>query len=138
MGGLAECCLAAYGGHVWTTSKAIRNLSLQKEAFRAHSPAPLGVYSGIMTCIKADKDHPGTIELLKGMAVRGWAPLAEANDPLAHLISLHNVGGVVNMGSLVVGLPNTAWEQGYVYAIIPASQMVRLMIAHSLSQLGIL
>jgi hypothetical protein len=47
------------------------------------------------------------------------------------VISLHNVGGVVRRGSLVVGLPLDAWKNAK-HGLVPATQSMRLAIAEEL------
>jgi hypothetical protein len=125
---LAGCCLAAYGGHVYQASMAISDLSLRKEHFKAEHAIPAMLYSEIEECFDAENQHPDTIELLRQVAIYRWAPLEDANDPRAKLLSLKNVGGVVDSRSLVVGLPDKVWEGGANYGLVAASQQVRLMI----------
>jgi hypothetical protein len=129
---LAECCLAAYGGHVYHTSLAISNLSLRKEKFKSKHATTAMLYSEIVSCVKAEEQHSGTIELLRQVAVYGWASLEDVDDPRAKLLSLKNVGGVVDSRSLVVGLPDEVWEGGANYGLVAESQQVRLMIGEVL------
>ena len=136
--GLAEHCLAAYGGHVWHTSMAISRLSLRKEEFAAEDMVPIGLYSGIMKCLKAEAENKGITNLLRELAVHGWAPIDDATDPSAEIFSENNVAGVVSKQSLVVGLPRTVWAKGAKYGLVPASQQVRLMIGEVLSREGAL
>ena len=50
------------------------------------------------------------------------------------VISRNNVGGVVQRGSLAVGLPREAWGSDE-YGLVPATQAMRLAIAKRLLKL---
>jgi hypothetical protein len=125
---LAECWLAAYGGHVYRTYMAISSshgLSLRKEKFKAEDATPAVLCGECEACIKAEEHQPGTIELLREVAVHGWAPLDDVDDPRAKLLSLKKVAGVVNSRSLVVGLPVDVWGRGAKHGLVAASQLAR-------------
>ena len=107
--GLSKLCLAAYGGHIHYTAKALSELSLQKQDFAAEDVGPPIVYSGIVGCIDAEAEHPGMTDLLRKMAVSGFAPIKEIDDPRADMMVKKNVAGFVVNGSLVVGLPRSVW-----------------------------
>ena len=92
------------------------------------------MYSGIVECLTAEAEHPGMIDLLRKIAVSGFAPIKKIDDPRADMIVKKNVAGFVVNGSLVVGLPLSVWVCGADYGLIPASQQVRLMIGKVLSR----
>ena len=96
------------------------------------------MHSGIVECLKAEAEHPGMTDLLRKMAVSGFAPIKEIDDPRADMMVKKNVAGFVVKGSLVVGLPRSVWGCGADYGLIPASQQVRLMIGKVLSRKGLL
>ena len=136
--GLSERCLAAYGGHIHYTAKALSKLSLYKQDFAAEDVCPPIVYSGIVECLEAEAEHPGMTDLLRKVAVSGFAPIEKIDDPRADMMVKKNVAGFVVKGSLVVGLPRSVWGCGAKYGLIPASQQVRLMIGEVLSREGLL
>ncbi len=135
--GLSELCLAAYGGHVLYTDMALSKLLLQKQDFAAEDVCPPTVYSGIVECLEAEAELPGMTDLLRKVAVFGFAPIDESSDPRADMMVKKNVAGFVVQGSLVVGLPRAVWGSAN-YGLIPASQQVRLMIGKILSCEGLL
>ncbi|KAJ1433194.1 hypothetical protein B484DRAFT_429615 [Ochromonadaceae sp. CCMP2298] len=136
--GLSKLCLAAYGGHIYYTAKALSELSLQKQDFAAEDVCPPIVYSGIVQCLDAEAEHPGMTDLLRKVAVSGFAPIEKIDDPRVDMMVKKNVAGFVVKGSLVVGLPRSVWVCGAKYGLIPASQQVRLMIGEVLSREGLL
>jgi hypothetical protein len=115
---------------------AISGLSLRKENFKAEHANPAALYSNIEECFQAEDQHPGTIELLRQVAVHGWAPLQKHNEPRAELLSLRYVAGVVNSVSPVVGLLVDVWNGGAKHGLVAASQHVRLMIGEMLHHRG--
>ncbi len=120
------------------TVTALSELSLQKHDFAAEDVGPPTVYSGIVECLKAEAEHPGMIDLLRDVAVYGFAPIEEIDDPRADMMVKKDVAGFVKKGSLVVGLPRPVWGCGGKFGLIPASQQVRLMIGEILSREGLL
>ena len=135
---LADSCLASYGGHPWHTSLALSELSVRNEISAEQGCAAIGrVYGGITECLaaeSAESKYSGMTDLLHQMAQTGFAQILDPLDARAELISLHNVGGVVQNTSLVVGLPSAVWMEGAKYGIVPSCQTVRLMIAELLNQ----
>ena len=120
------------------TVTALSELSLQKHDFAAEDVGPPTVYSGIVECLEAEAEHPGMIDLLRDVAVYGFAPIEEIDDPRADMMVKKDVAGFVKKGSLVVGLPRSVWGCGGKFGLIPASQQVRLMIGKILSREGLL
>jgi hypothetical protein len=91
-----------------------------------------------MECFEAEAEHPGMIDLLRDVAVTGFAPIKKIDDPRADMMVKKDVAGFVKNGSLVVGLPRPVWGCGADFGLIPASQQVRLMIGKILSREGLL
>ena len=72
-------------------------------------------------------------EVLRQLAVAGFAPIEEVDDPIAKVISENNVGGVVSLSSLVIGLRDEVWQSTkFKNGLIPAKQSMRLAIAELL------
>ena len=73
------------------------------------------------------------VEALRQLAVTGFIPIDDYDDPIASVISANSVGGVVMEGSPIIGLPEGVWDStSYVYGIVPSKQSVRLVIAQQL------
>ena len=138
---LAEAFVNVYGGHIQLASFGVSKLVLNKEEFMPSDVLPLGVYDGIVACIKAelsgDAKMKGTIDILRQIAISGCFPLLDDSDPRAELISRLNVGGVVAKVGTVVGVPKSAFGDSD-FALVPAFQVVRLMIAKKLNEMGLL
>jgi len=126
---LASLCLAAYGGHTYFTSLAVRKLLLQKQAFKAENAASMDVYDNVSFVLGK---HPETEGLLWELATTGFAPLPNAHDPRAKVLSAANLAGVVNKQAVVVGLPKDAWRTYDHYGIVAPCMMLRLMILQML------
>jgi hypothetical protein len=134
---LTSLCLAAYGGHLHYTAMAISELSTRKEDFSAVMVVPKDRFAGISQCIAAEATHPGIIDLLRNLAVFGFAEikLEGSEDPRAQMLVKLNVAGYVEQDSFVVGLPSEVWEKAR-FGLVPSSQQVRLMIGEMLSSPG--
>jgi hypothetical protein len=134
---LAEAFVNVYGGHIQLASFGISALLLNKE----DSLYAQRVYDGIVACIKAelsgDAKMKGVIDILRQIAISGCFPLLESSDPRVELISRLNVGGVVAKVGTVVGVPKSAFGDSD-FALVPAYQVVRLMIAKKLKEMGLL
>ena len=51
------------------------------------------------------------------------------NEPVPQVLSRNNVAGVVKKASLNVGLPESVWDDGCEYGLVPNCQSTRLVIA---------
>ena len=137
---LAAAFVNVYGGHIQLASFGVSQLALNKEAFMPSDVLPLDIFTGIIACIKAelsgDAKLKGTIDILRQIAISGGCPLMDASDPRAEQISRLNVGGVVGKVGTVVGVPKSAFGN-FNWALVPAFQVVRLMIALTLNQMDL-
>jgi energy-coupling factor transporter ATP-binding protein EcfA2 len=68
---LAELCIAAYGGHIWTVEGAIQGLAMRQDEAEASVFLP-DLSSKIIRCLKT---HPTSRPLLEAMARYGLAPI---------------------------------------------------------------
>jgi hypothetical protein len=74
-------------------------------------------------------------ETLRQLAVTGFALLEDIDDPVAKVISVNNVGGVVKKSGIVVGLNRQVWQKTkFEYGIVPSKQSMRLVIAKMLDE----
>jgi hypothetical protein len=131
---LAELCLAAYGGHIWTVRNAIRGLSLGQDSVIPSLYLP-DLSPKINQCLDTNRrSRP----LLEAMARYGFAPIKTPNHPAAKIISKENVGGVITQNAACIGVSEAKWEGARdENALIPSSQSVRLRIARVLSNLPV-
>ena len=89
--------------------------------------------ANIDMCFEGEKvDKEETKNYLRQLAESGFVPLKKRNDPIAEMISKHNVGGVVAKSALNVGLPKSVWSSKIKYGLVPTSQSTRLLIAEYL------
>jgi hypothetical protein len=135
---LATCFVDVYGGHLARAEIALREFRDAPKTFVGGDVLPIGVLNGIVQCLDAERSGDpsmrGMEELLRTLAMRGFAPLGGLSDPRAELIAKWNLGGVAtaefsNRNQLVAGV----WEKDGV-GIVPESQQVRLLIAMELAR----
>ena len=153
---LAEALLSAYGGHILRASIAVGMLAADGDAFAAGSAlaAPQGMDAcfdaldtgkGVVDAKGTTVDIDGTRleDALRALAVDGYFPLLKLADPLARLLSFHNVAGVVSREAGGRGVPGVlrpaAWSEHLEIAwlLIPTSQSARLQLALKLTGLDI-
>jgi hypothetical protein len=127
---LAELCIAAYGGHIWTVKHAIQGLSLRQDEAEASIFLP-DLSSRIISCVNA---YPMSRSLLKAMAQYGFAPMRTPSDiSAAEMLSKYDVGGAITRNNACIGISQTKWnETTSTDAVIPSFQAVRLTIAQVL------
>ena len=77
------------------------------KSFRAVDPL---LTSQVKKCLKwkgnQEGDHELMVEALRQLAVTGFIPIDDYDDPIASVISANSVGGVVMEGSPIIGLPD--------------------------------
>ncbi|KAJ1397811.1 hypothetical protein B484DRAFT_471982 [Ochromonadaceae sp. CCMP2298] len=93
--GLSDLCLAAYGGNVYYTAKALSKLSCHKQDFAADDVVSASVYNAIVNCLDAEIDHPDMTDLLCELTVTGFAAIDDVSDPRADMMAAKRVAGVV-------------------------------------------
>lgn len=122
-----------YGGHIWDIYEALMRLRERKEDFYLFNA---GLTSNIDDCFDDCLDDEITtrhlIEYLKQLSEKGFAPIMKRNEPVAEILSKHDVAGVVMKTSLIIGLPSSVWNDTFKYGLVPTSQSARLVIAEYL------
>ncbi len=126
---LALALVSLYGGHLYDIYLALIGLRKSKTRF---TPIIANRSAGITKCFKENVDKKRLVDTLKMLAETGFAPLTDRDDPIAEVLSKHNVAGVVMQTSLNVGLPDSVWEDGFEYGLVPSRQSTRLLIARYL------
>ncbi len=129
---LAVTLIDHYGGNIWDVYQALIRLPAEREDFYAVDSL---TSSQVIKCLKwkgnLDIGHEKMVEALRHLAVTGFYPIDEIDDPIniAKVISANNVGGMVMKGSVIIGLPNEVWKST---DCEPSKQSVRLAIAKQL------
>ena len=131
---LAVTLIDHFGGNIWDVYQALIRLSTEREYFYAVDSL---TSSQVIKCLKwkgnLDIGHEKMVEALRHLAVTGFYPIDEIDDPIAKVITANNVGGVVMKGSVIIGLPNEVWRStDCALGIVPSKQSVRLAIAKQL------
>lgn len=128
---LALSIIDLYGGHIWDVYQALMRLRERKEDFVLFDG---NLSANIANCFKSKIEKDEMIRTLRILAETGFVPLKERDDPVAEVMSLHNVGGVVTEIALNIGLPTSVWKDGCKFGLVPASQSTRLVIAEYLAK----
>jgi hypothetical protein len=116
---LSMALMDHFGGHIWDTYKAVSDLAIRKEKFRPSGvwdpSAPMEIAEALAMKDVNYQDRKRMNEMLIQLAQNGFVPLHDNKpllDPVARKISENNIGGVVKKGSIIVGLPDTVWNDG--------------------------
>jgi hypothetical protein len=89
---------------------------------------------GVVNCLDwkgvDDGDMKKMQEALCQLAVTGFFPVEKIDDPICRVMGENNVGGVVSLSSVVVGLPVDVWKRTeFEHGLVPSKQSMRLTIA---------
>ena len=108
---VALTLISIYGGHVYDVRQALSRLHLFKESFDVYFDADLT--ADVQNCLEwkfqNKKDNIRMRDTLRQLAMTGFVPISSINDPVAEVISLNNVGGVIKKNGIVVGLNRQVW-----------------------------
>lgn len=129
---LSFALINLYGGHIWDIKQALMKLREKKARFY---PFEATLTANIAKCFKEKSvvfEKELLVNALKLLSEKGFFPLEEIDEPVAEVLSKHNVAGVVIQASLNVGLPDSVWSNGCKYGLVPTSQSTRLLIAEYL------
>jgi hypothetical protein len=134
---VALALINLYGGHIYDMKEALSRLHLKKERFRQLFDSNLS--NNVIQCLEWEfekqEDTVRMRDTLRQLAVTGFVPLKNIKDPIAKVISVNNVGGVVMSYGEVIGLRPDVWQQTeFEYGIVPSKQSMRLVIAKMLKE----
>jgi hypothetical protein len=129
---IALALINLYGGHVYDMMLAIERLQSRKHKFNWYFDSNLS--DNVKRCLKWNfekcEDNVRMRDTLRQLAITGFAPLDDINDPVAIKISENNVGGTVKKTGITIGLRDEVWlETKYENGIVPTKQAMRLVIA---------
>ena len=133
---LAVTLIDHYGGHIWDIYLALVRLYEEKKNFWVLDSS---MSDKVIKCLKWKGDKEGDYEMmrevLQRLAVTGFCPIEDSDDPIAKVISANNVGGVVKRSSTIIGLASEVWDStDCENGIVPSKQSMRLAIAKQLSK----
>ena len=146
---LATALLMLYGGHVLHASAAIRELATAAYPATMEGAAAIStIVSHPASCLSdrtfkaADvpKEERADMvarvrDVMRALVVDGFVPLDDAEDKVAEVISLANVGLVVPRGATAASVPLRAWAARTASGempkavLLPSSHIMRLLIA---------
>ena len=134
---VAFALINIYGGHIYDMKEALSRLHLEKERFDYFFDSNLS--SNVQECLdwrfEKEEDNVRMRDTLRQLAVTGFVLLEKINDPIAKVISLNNVGGVVKKSGIVIGLNRQVWQKTiFEFGIVPSKQSMRLVIAKMLAE----
>ena len=129
---VAAARMNIYGGHIYDIKIALRLLYLEKEKldFFFNSSASHNVQKCLRWKFKEKRDNLRMRETLRQMAIKGFVPLVDIEDPVTNVINEYNVRGVIGKSSKTVGLSRQVWKgNACIYGIVASKQSMRLVIA---------
>ena len=131
---IAMAFIDYYGGHVYDVYDALCRLCESGETFKLYDT---DLSSDVRSCLEwkgsGPKDPEHMRQALTQLVHTGFYVLKSRNDPIAKIISKHNVGGMVKESGKIIGLsPDLPGGANFKYGIIPAKQSMRLVIAEEL------
>ena len=119
---LSDVFLAFFGGHVHMASQALHRVATQLDKFNCESVAPDLASHHISVCLKS-REAARMEAMLRALAERGFAPVEDASDACAQMLSQANLGGLVKTSATVVGLPEEL-RGGAEYGVVPANHFM--------------
>ena len=126
---LSLALISLYGGDIWDTYQALMRLRDMKEDFFLFDSL---LTSNIANCFQKGIDNEVIVRTLKLLSETGFSPLKDIDDSVAEILNRNYVAGIVKPASLNVGLPNSVWDDGCLFGLVPSSQSARLLIAEYL------
>lgn len=130
---LATAFIDYYGGHIYDIHEALKRLKKRKGEFKLFDTT---LSNNVRRCLNWKggglADQKRMRNVLSQLVKTGFYQL-ELSDPVAEIISKHNVGGVVQSFGQIIGMsPALQNSPKFKNGIIPAKQSMRLVIAEEL------
>ena len=116
-----------YGGHILQISQALEVLHRKKDKAKIKESFIEKLGDQITACISESKEKGVDKEVMKALdaLMRTGYFACEFNDPLAALITKHNIAGFIGDRAVVPGLSDQV--RGGRPGLIPSSQMIRIV-----------
>ena len=125
---LAKALVNHYGGHIYNTYVAITNLKYEKSMLIPLNPI---LSQNVYYCLNHASEHPDIIGTLSLLAEKGFVPIEQLDDPIAQILSEHDVAGVIIESGNVMGYSIDDFG-ACKFALVPSYQSMRLIIAECL------
>ena len=137
---LAIALIEHYGGHIYETYWALKRLKRQGKRFKPFRPE---LYSSVHRCldspiVNTTDMRDKLIQMLHTLAITGFCIVTSRLEPLAKLISLYEVGGLVSHDSYICDFPQPIMGSNLEYGLVPTQQYMRLIILIVLDKEGLL
>ena len=93
----------------------------------------------VIKCVKwkgeDETENCRMLEALRQLATTGFYPIKEADDPIAKVMSMNNVGGVVSKTAKTIGLRPDVWKGTKCrFGIVASCESMRMVIADVLEE----
>ena len=124
---LAYLLVDIYGGHILQICRALEDLHRNKEKAKISRSFIEGLGDQLIACINDSKRkgiHQKVIEALDTLMQTGFFP-CNFDDPLAALITKHNIAGFIGDRAVVPALSEKVRRDRS--GLIPSSQMIRIV-----------
>ena len=138
---LATALVERCGGHLYDIRHTLEWLARDKGCARA----PRCGYSAYVDrCFRSVEGDPAAtaemVRMLTELARTGFCEIRGITDPVAALISSHDVGSIVPDDSIICGFDYASRWQSWdsCFGLVPAQQSMRLVIAKELDRRGLL
>lgn len=124
---LSTALIERHGGHIYDICMAIKTIKGSSMYWEGEERQR--IQKSLDSC-KSDVDKNRMIRILHDLAEKGFAPLDMAEDPVAEILSMYDVGGVVTDNSSISGLRDDVFCGGKIFCgVVPTKQFTRLCIA---------
>lgn len=134
---LSLALVDTFGGHIHHVSSAIYELAnaeptMPFDCRRVCHAEPMDLnlcFEWAERNNHVDQLHKTLIALTRD----GFCPVNGQDDPVARVLSKHNIAGLVPRSGWVLGLDDAVWAgHNYLFGLVPTSQAMRLIIADAL------
>ena len=133
---LAYLLVEVYGGHILQISRALQVLHRKKDKARIKESFIEGLGDQLIACInesKGEKIHKKVMKALHILMRTGFFA-CDFDDPVADLITKHNIAGFIGDRAVAPGLSDHA--RGDQPGLIPSSQMIRIVYSLNIDRLN--
>jgi hypothetical protein len=135
---LALALVDTYGGHIKNVTRAVTKLALNplpEGSFMVNTAYGASIHD-VVPCLRWAVNNQQEKKMhiaLTALARDGYFKVNDFSDPIAEVISQHNVGGFVTSGGFAVGIPKEVWEEeDCEWICVPSTQAMRVIIAHKI------
>jgi hypothetical protein len=133
---LALAIIQIFGGHIYDVYNFLKRLNNEKE-MAWHLDALQS--NNVMECVdwkgEDETENCRMLEALRQLATTGFYPIKKNNDPIAKVMSMNNVGGVVSKTAKTIGLRPDVWKGTKCkFGIVASCESMRMVIADVLKE----